>query len=460
MALGYDVTLPLPLASSMAVYAGIGGLSAVLANRGLSVFHDGLRPTMASFRSGELSRREISRTSFTLAWGFFWAFGIPFSLGYVIPLVYMIFMLSDWIGVSAPADHRVSWYGNRVALRGVTQALVVGGVYGAATAAALHYAAVGMHRLPIEMAKPASLITLPALGAFCLFAVLTSAYHFGVRSAIPGAAAASLAWFAAAGLDLPQPPSWAFGAAFGVLLVQLVRQIRSRTTRSDVEMPDWARVTDDDAQQQADADAEFLRRQVRHIWSGIVPIVALAALTGAAYNWGFLAKEPISGQLYALGLAVPAFLVMFAWAFAFIPMKFTTAAMTGCMCTGTFLDAGVAVLAPNPLVAALAVGALRVVEVASLVRVVRLLERWPSIREVADVMRTAIFHVMEIAFLAGGTILAMHFAGTWGAAVVVGGWWLNQRANSPVMPMSVAAIAALGVGVVANVLDVIGISLR
>lgn len=460
MSLGHHVTFPLPLVPAVALYTGIGGLSAVLANRGLSIFHDGLRPTIPAVRSGEISRRQISRTSFTLAWGFFWAFGIPYSLGFVIPLVYMIFMLSDWIGVSAGADHGVPWRRSGVAIRGMAQALVLGGLYGGATAAALHFIAVGMRHLPIQMANPAALITGPALGAFFLFAVLTSAYHFGIRSALVGGAVASLAWFVTSGLGFAQPPSWAFGAAFIVLLAQLVRHIRFRhREHAAATMPSWA-LEADEAEEESDEERAFVREQVRRIWGGIVPIVVLSALVGAAYNWGLLAKDPIAGGLYGAGLAVPAFLVMLAWTFAFVPMKFTTAAMTGCMATGTFLDAGIAVLMPNPLVAALAVGALRILEVAALLPVIRLLERFPAIREVADVMRTAIFHVMEIGFLAGGAIVALHFAGAWGAALVIGIWWLNSRGNSPIMPMSVGAIGALLAGLVANVLHVFGVVLH
>jgi hypothetical protein len=460
VSLGYHVTFPLPLIPAVALYAGIGGLSAVLANRGLSIFHDGLRPTIPAVRSGEISRHQISRTSFTLAWGFFWAFGIPYTLGFVIPLVYMIFMLTDWIGVSAPADHSVRWYRSNVAIRGVAQALVVGALYGAVTAVALHFVAIGMRHLPVQMANPAALITAPGLGAFFLFAVLTSAYHFGMRPGLVGAAAASLTWFVASGLGLAQPPSWALGAAFIVLLAQLVRQIRSRhCEHAAAAMPSWA-LEADQVEEESEDERAFLRQQVRRIWGGIVPIVVLSALVGAAYNWGLLATEPIAGGLYAAGLAVPAFLVMLAWMFAFVPMKFTTAAMTGCMATGTFLDAGIAVLMPNPLVAALAVGALRILEVAALLPVVRLLEQFPSIREVADVMRTAIFHVMEIGFLAGGAIVAMHFAGTWGAALVVGMWWLNSRVNSPIMPMSVGAIGALLAGGMANILHIFGVVLH
>jgi hypothetical protein len=457
MSLGHDVTFPLPLGEWVVMYAAIGGLSAVLANRAVSVFHDGLRPTMSSVRSGELPRKELSKISWKLAFGFFWAFGIPFSVGFVIPLVYMVFMLTDFIGVSAPADHSRPWHRSRESRRGVAIALAGGAAYGAGTALLLHLAAKGMHRLPVEMADVTPIFSAPALSAFFLFAVLTAAYHFGVRRAIPTAAAALAGWIAAEAAGAGRPASWAFIAAFVVLMAQLVQEVRSKKDEpADAAVAAWALEDDDD---DADEGEDFLFGQVRRIKSSIVPIVVLAGLMGAAYNWGFMAKDPVSGHLYAIGLAVPAAIVMLAWAFAFVPMKFTTAAVTGTMATGTFVDAALAMLMPDPLTAAIAVGVLRVVEVWSIVPLVRLFERVPSIREVADVMRTAIFHVMEIGFLIGGALAAARFAGEFGFAVVIGAWWLNSRANSPVMPMAVGPFAALVVGLLANVLHAFGVSL-
>jgi hypothetical protein len=67
--------------------------------------------------------------------------------------------------------------------------------------------------------------------------------------------------------------------------------------------------------------------------------------------------------------------------------------------------------------------------------------------------------VVEIGFLIGGALAAFQWAGELGFAAVIGAWWVNSRANSPVMPMSIGPTAALAVGVVANVLHVVGVPL-
>jgi hypothetical protein len=75
-------------------------------------------------------------------------------------------------------------------------------------------------------------------------------------------------------------------------------------------------------------------------------------------------------------------------------------------------------------------------------------------------MRTAIFQVMEIGFLVGGALAAASWAGEWGVATVVAAWFVNIKAKSPVMPMSLGAISALGVGVIVNVLALVGLHLH
>jgi hypothetical protein len=150
---------------------------------------------------------------------------------------------------------------------------------------------------------------------------------------------------------------------------------------------------------------------------------------------------------------------MLAWALSYVPMKFATAVVTGCMATGTFMDMAVAILMPNWWSAALALFILRFVEVWSLEPVVRFLDAVPEVRGLSETMRTSIFHVMEIGFLIGGGLVAAQFAGMFGFGAVVVIWWINSKAGSKIMPMAVGALAALLVGFVANFFEAVGLGM-
>ena len=49
------------------VIAAIGALAAILANRGIAVFNDGLRPIMPEYIEGQMTRAEIASTSFAMS---------------------------------------------------------------------------------------------------------------------------------------------------------------------------------------------------------------------------------------------------------------------------------------------------------------------------------------------------------------------------------------------------------
>lgn len=42
----------------------IGGLAAILTNKGIAVFHDGLRPILPEYIEGRMSKRDLAATSF------------------------------------------------------------------------------------------------------------------------------------------------------------------------------------------------------------------------------------------------------------------------------------------------------------------------------------------------------------------------------------------------------------
>lgn len=90
------------------VIAAIGALAAILANRGIAVFNDGLRPIMPEYIEGRMTRAEIASTSFAMSFGLVMGFGIGFyRCGYSFNSQYT-------------AGHRYYWnMGSQGALQGI-----------------------------------------------------------------------------------------------------------------------------------------------------------------------------------------------------------------------------------------------------------------------------------------------------------------------------------------------------
>lgn len=453
--------LPPDFARFVSVFAAIGAVSAVLANRGLSVFHDGLRPLIPSMVGGVVPRRDIAKTSFKLGLGFFWSFALPFSLGLTIPLVYLIFMATDWIGVRFDADHDRRWYESGLSVRGVGGSAVVGAAWSAAVAVGIYGAVNALQDFPIPMADAMAQVADPAVFIFFLFPVLTVGYQYGLGHSLAGLGIGTVVWFTVASQGNEQAAIWAFVATLTHLAVVAFWKIRAiHVAADDVDPADILASWEREAEALDTPDEwEQFRENIARIKRSIIPIAGLYALMGAAYHLAIMSNDPIAGRLYSTGFVVLAALVMLAWALSYVPMKFATAVVTGCMATGTFMEMAVAILMPNWWSAALALFILRFVEVWSLEPVVRFLDAVPELRGLSETMRTSIFHVMEIGFLIGGGFVAAQFAGVFGFAAVVAIWWLNSKAGSKIMPMAVGALAALVVGLVANLFEAIGLSL-
>ena len=80
----------------------LGGICAVLANKGIAVFNDGLRPIVPEFLEGKIGKKEIAATSFALSFGLVIGFGIPVSIGASTLLVHSVLLMTDIIGSWAP----------------------------------------------------------------------------------------------------------------------------------------------------------------------------------------------------------------------------------------------------------------------------------------------------------------------------------------------------------------------
>ena len=86
----------------LVVIALLGALCSILANKGIAVFNDGLRPILPEYLEKKIGKKELAATSFALSFGLVIGFGIPVSIGASIILVHSILLMTDIIGSWAP----------------------------------------------------------------------------------------------------------------------------------------------------------------------------------------------------------------------------------------------------------------------------------------------------------------------------------------------------------------------
>src|SRR2546429_5765698 len=86
--------------NGLLIMAALGFWGAMLVQRGIAVFHDGLRPAMGEFVEGRITRDELARTSLSLN-QMMGVWMIPFTLGTGIILSHPVLFSLDLIGVRA-----------------------------------------------------------------------------------------------------------------------------------------------------------------------------------------------------------------------------------------------------------------------------------------------------------------------------------------------------------------------
>src|SRR5699024_4587446 len=159
----------------------IGALAAILANRNIAVFNDGLRPIVSEHIDGTLKRRELGLTAFAMSFGLVIGFGIPFTLSASIILVHSILLGTDIIGLITPKN---KW--------GTPVAAAVGGLYGWGLLAGLEGFVALFEYLPVNFLEPLGEVGTPVVVTFMAFPALAVAMQFSIKKGVLTFAVAAL----------------------------------------------------------------------------------------------------------------------------------------------------------------------------------------------------------------------------------------------------------------------------
>ena len=391
-----------------------GALASMLANRSVAVFNDAVRPIIPEFREGRMSRVELATTTFALSIGLVIGFGIPFSMMYPIIIVHSLFLGTDIIGTFFPGIPGEDWLKDKKSVMGLIGSGLAGGAYGVLLVVGLQW-------------------FIDALAAFPALAV---AMEYGYKKGALTLALTVIVRQIIVALDWGKPDGWALLAGMLILMMFAVRE---------------------KSESRIDTAALFSDR-VKNIKKNIIWIALMGGLYGMAANINLLMEGPQS--LVALGEGAKAEAITFtiARAFSFIPLKGMTSLATGTFVTDGFgFVATVGLLSPNIIIAGIAGAIVITLEASSLILIAKYFDKFPGIKKAADNMRTAMTKLLEVALIVGSMIAANTMAPGFGFFVVAGIYLLNETAKKPMVKMAVGPVAAIFVGILINVLALIGL---
>ncbi|MDR1977551.1 MAG: YhfT family protein [Synergistaceae bacterium] len=416
----------------------LGGLAAALANRGVAVFNDGLRPIMPEYTEGRMDHKSLAATSFALCFGLVIGFGIPFSLTSTIVLIHSILLGTDVIGTWCP---RKTW--------GTALAAAIGAAYGYGLLFGLGKVVEVFKELPIDFLPALAQVGAPIVAAFAVFPALAVGYQYGFKKGLLTLVISVVVRQAVAlyGSKIPMgdekfialnPEGMALLAGMVVLLI-----LAAKEKQGEEGAPDLAAIFED---------------RVKRIKGNIVLLAIMGGFVAAATSMQILAGDPISLKLLSEGKNVEAALTALARGIGFVPLIVTTSITTGVYgpVGMTFVFAA-GLLIPNPWLAFVAGLVIIAIEVFFLDFIAKGLDSFPGIRRCGDNIRTSMSKILEIALIVGGVLAAQAMAPGFGYFVVIGLYVLNQVAKRPIVNMAVGPVGAIATGLLINVLYYLGL---
>jgi hypothetical protein len=421
------------------IVALIGALASILANKGVAVFNDGLRPIVPEYLEGRMNKKAMVATSFALGFGLVIGFGIPVSIAATIILIHSILLGTDIIGTWSPAGKK-----------GLVISGVAGAVYGVGIVAGLQFIVNAFKLLPVNFLPNLGTVSTPIVAAFAAFPALVVAYQYGVLKGGIAFVVSFLVrqivqYYGTFQIGTAKVALNAEGMALlAGMIIMLVFAIREKTDENAVSV---------------DLTAIFSER-VKKIKKNLPYLAVMGALISAATSYGIIAGDPISLNLLSKGQNLEAAMTAFARGIGFIPLVATTA-----IATGVYGPAGmtfvfvVGLLVKSPILAFVLGAVVISAEVMLIDVLAKLMDKFPGVRKCGDNIRTAMSKLLEIALLVGGMMAANAMAPGLGLFIVAGLYVLNQTAKKPIVSMAVGPVGAILVGVLINVLYVVGLYL-
>ena len=439
--------MEIPL-SHLILMAVIGAISAMMANRSIAVFHDGLRPLVPEYVEGRMSRKALAATSFALSFGLVIGFGIPFSLTAPIILVHSLLLGTDVIGTWTPDSKK-----------GFILSGILGAIYAIALMVGLKSVIELFELMPVNFVSALSKVGDPIVACFAIFPALVVAYQYGYKKGI---------WVLIATLI-----GYALTKSFGEIHfsdeslkpVKIdpngVALLFSKIAMFYFAMREKAKPLAEGQKGSNEMLVGLFSERVKRIQKNWLLLALSGGLTAVAATMSFslLAEGPVSLQLMAQDQQTSATLVSLARAIGFIPLVGTTAIATGVYSPDGMKFVFVAGLAiDNPYIAFVAGAVIMILEVRFLAQLALWLDKYPGVKACGDHIRTAITKMLEVSLLVGGMIASNAILPGMGFMIVAGIYLLNRTSKRPLVEMAIGPVATIIVGIVANILSIVGLS--
>lgn len=415
----------------------VSSLASLLANRGVAVFNDGLRPIFPEYLEGRLDRKSLFATSFALSFGLVIGYGIPFSLTSSIILIHSILLGTDIIGVMFKPDKK-----------GAVFSIIFGGIYGLLITLGLNNVISLFEKLPVNFLPSLSKVGSPIVTAFAVFPALVIGYQYSFKKGI-------LSFFIIVLVRqviqiygkfsinnsnvILNPDGMALLIGMSIMLVFAIKDKRYSENVNSNQML-----------------LNIFSERIKRIKKNMLILALMGGLIASAVSLGLIAGDPISLNLLSEKKISEAGFVALARTLGFIPLIATTAIATGVYApTGMTFVFVLGIFVKNPFISFVAGFIIIILEIMALESIAKLFDKFPGIRACGDQVRTCMSKVLELALIGGSLLAAGEMASGIGYIFVIGLYTLNKTSKKPFMDIAMGPIAAIILGILINILYVL-----
>ena len=432
---------------SVLVVGALCAVTALLSNLGVAVFNDGVRPFVPEFLEGRMPRPEYALAVFGMCIGFIASVGIGNALATNLLNPWLLFLATDIIGAVSP---------NKIV------AAIVGAAWGVLCLVGIGGINTVLTFLPVDLIGALGQLGTYIVTGFALFPVVAIIMQFGWQRGVITAVLALIARVLG--------PMWKFGpskasisADAWTLLVGVVLLVAFAIAK---DLADKDRASDE-------LGGNLFSERVGRIRKNVPFLMVGAALIGAACNLHIFAGSTVSmfnlADAYKAAGGVDMSLVQTAAinelfrGISFIPLIAVTAITTGVYGVAGFTFIYVAgYLAHNPIVAAVLAVIIIFVEVMLLGLIGKQLGRFPSLRDAADNIRSAMGTCVEWALMFGSlnaviTMGASVSNPTLAFAIAAAIYFINEATGRKIMRMAIGPVFAVGTVIILNLLYAVGL---
>ncbi len=414
----------------------LGALASILANKQIAVFHDGFRPIVGNYLNGKIDKKTLGLTSFALSFGLVIGFGLPFSIGKSIILIHCILLATDIIGSVSPTGKK-----------GLIVSGVIGGLFGIGLSLGLDVIIDAFSYLPYNFLPHIGSVGKPVVVAFAVFPALAVALQHDFKKGLYtlGAIFATMVLVNKFGSfnisgNTVKLSMEGMGLLVGVIMMIVFAIKTGEKTTSNQQL------------------VSIFATNVDRIKKNWLWLVIMGALVSAATAATIIAGDPISLNLMAEGKMSEAGLAALARGIGFVPLIFTTAIATGVYAPAgvTFVFA-IGIFTGNPFLAFVLGGAMIALELLALSGAASFLDRFAGVKNMGEHIRTSMNNVLEVALLVGSMIAANAMSPKFGFLFVVALYTLNKTSKKPLVNIAVGPVAVIALGIILNVLAVLGL---